>query len=133
MALTEAERVQVRLYMGWSARFFQFDSELEQAMNALDSKPDTEQLIRDLIAECQRIDTAIVNAENRFKAAAVGSIKLTLGNELALLRSRGRQFSGRMAATLGVEVRHDVWSGTTPSHRATRWGVYGAGNYQVQG
>ena len=133
MALTEPERVQVRLYMGWSARFFQFDSELEQAMNALDSKPDTEQLVRDLIAECQRIDAAITTAENRFKAAAVGSIKLTLGNELALLRSRGRQFTGRLSATLGVEVRHDVWSGTAPGHRATRWGAMGGGNYQRQG
>ena len=133
MALTEAERVQVRLYMGWSARFFQFDSELEQAMNALDSKPDTEALIQTLITECQRIDTEITAAESRFKAAAVGTIKLTMGNELALLRSRGRQFSGRMASTLGVEVRHDVWSGSAPTGRASRWGMSGGGNYQRQG
>lgn len=134
MALTEAQRVQVRLFMGWSARFFQFDSELEQAMNSLDANPDTEAVIVTLIGECQRIDTAIVAAEGRFRADAVGSITLTQGRELELLRSRGRQFSGRIASVLGVPIRHDVWSGTGPKMTASRYGmVPGASNMQLHG
>lgn len=133
MALSEAERVQVRLYCGWSARFFQFDSELEQAMNALDSKPDTEALIQSLLVECARIDAAIISsAENHFKALEVDSIKLN-PMELERWRSRGRQFSGRILQTLGVEAGpNDPWSGSMPKQRHSRWG-YTGGGYQMQG
>ena len=41
MAITEAQRVKVRLYCGWSARFWQTDTTLEQSLNALETKPET--------------------------------------------------------------------------------------------
>lgn len=132
MAFTEAQKVDLRFYLGWSAKHFQFDSELEQSISAVEAKPDTEAKIIAQLVELARIDAAIVACEARFKAAQVGSIKLTMGNELALLRSRGRQEVGRTASTMGVEARHDVFSGSLPRNRSTRWGQTGSG-YKAQG
>jgi hypothetical protein len=112
MAFTETERVQIRLYLGWSGRFYQFDSRLEQAMNAVSAE--TEVIVKAALAECQSFDEQIQAAPKRFKAAQVGSITLQGATELALLRSCGRAHVGRIAATLGVEVKHDVFSGAAP-------------------
>jgi hypothetical protein len=122
-----SERSKVRLYLGWSERFFQFDSRLEQAMNAIDQQVITGDtsgydLIIAQIAECTTVDTAMDDARNRFKAAKVGSIELQGPIELALLRSQGRQAAGRIASLLGVPILHDVFSGTGPREFASRAG-----------
>ena len=119
--------------MGWAERFFQFDSELEQAMSAIGGLVDSQAKIETHLTELVRIDAAIVASEARFKADKVGSIELTKGGELRLLRSRGRQEVGRMSSLLGVEPKHDVFSGSAPSHRATRWGARGARGFLPQG
>lgn len=128
--------------MGWAARFFQFDSELEQAMNAIDdpSNADTLALFQNLIggtppgflATLRDIDAKIVLAHNRLKADEVGSIKLNR-MELKQLYKDGKRVVSRMAVTLGVEVRFDVYNGILPTQRSSRWGLAGAGNYQQHG
>lgn len=132
MALTDDQQFQIRLYMGWSERFHQFDSELEMAIAALDTKPSATTGVLALITECQRIDTALVAAEKRLKASEMGPITLN-GAEINQLRDRGRQFVGRIASILGVEVRNDVFAGILPSDRATRSGMSGGGNRQMHG
>lgn len=132
MALTEPQRLDVRLYMGWSERFHQTDSALEQAMNALDTKPEAEALVLTLIEECKRIDESIVTAEKRYKAMSVGPIDLN-PMETQRLADRGRMYVGRIASILGVEVRNDVFSSTLPSGRASALGMTGGGNRQLIG
>lgn len=132
MALTDDQKFQIRLYMGWSARFHQFDSALEQALAALETTPAEQAGVLGFVAECQRVDAAITAAETRLKATTVGTIDLN-GAEINQLRDRGRQFVGRIASVLGVEVRNDVFSGNAPSSRATVGGMAGGGNWQMQG
>lgn len=132
MALTEDQKYKVRLYLGWSERFHQFDSELEQAMSALETRASAEAGVISMLAECERIDTAITAAEKRLKASEMGPIALN-GREIDQLRDRGRQFVGRIASILGVEVRNDVFSGSLPGANATRFGMVGGGNRQMQG
>jgi len=133
VALTEEQKLDVRMYLGWSERFHQFDSELEQAIAALETLPAAETRIVELVAECQRIDASITAAEARLKALKVGSIELTGGGEIEMLRGRGRQAVGRMASLLGVEVRHDAFAAHAPRARATRTGMVGGGNRQLHG
>lgn len=109
MAFTEAQRVKIRSVLGWSARFHQNDSRLEQAMNAVDTLPDTQTECEDRLASIADIATKLTDAHNRLKAMQVGSIVLPGKNEVAMLRSEGRRHVGSLAATLGVEVRHDVF------------------------
>lgn len=132
MALTEDQKFKIRLYLGWSERFHQFDSELEQAMSALETRPAAEAGVISLLGECERIDQAITAAEGRLKATTVGAIQLNT-MEINQLRGRGRQFVGRIASILGVEVRNDVFSEALPSARATRFGMAGGGNRQMHG
>jgi hypothetical protein len=132
MALTEDQKFHIRLYMGWSERFHQFDSGLEQALSALETRPSAETGVVALIAECVRVDTALVAAEKRLKASEMGPITLN-GGEINQLRDRGREFVGRIASILGVEVRNDVFSGGLPSARASADGMVGGGNRQMQG
>jgi hypothetical protein len=132
MALTDEQKFKVRLYTGWSERFHQFDSALEHAIAAVENHPAAETGVIALIAECERIDTAITAAEGRLKATTVGSIELN-GAEIEQLRDRGRQFVARIATILGIDVRNDVFSGQLPSSRASVHGMSGGGNWQVQG
>ena len=134
MAFTETQRAQIRLYLGWSARFWQMDSRLEQAMNAMDQAKVEEQAICDgLLVSLLAQDVLITACYTRLKALAVGKITLPGHGELLALRSEGRRLSGRLASTLGVAIRHDVWGGRGPSGFASVDGMTGGDNYVRQG
>jgi hypothetical protein len=132
MALTSAQKFSIRKYLGWSQRFFQTDSALEMALSAIDNDVDASADVLANVVECVRLDTAIVAAERRLKAASVGPIDLN-ASEIEQLRDRGRQMVGRIASVLGVEVRNDVFSSDLPSSRATSLGMVGGGNRQLIG
>jgi hypothetical protein len=133
LALTSAQKADIRYFLGWSARFQQTDSRLEQAMSAIATVPDSEALVITAIASCKTIDTNLVDAWKRLKAIKVGSIALPVRNEINTLRSEGRRFASRIASTLGVEIRADVFSGTSYRGYATYGGVRPGGNYAPQG
>lgn len=123
MALTSAQKAQIRMYMGWSARFHQTDSALEFALSAVDADADVETLITGILASIADVETKMLDADSRAKVEQVGTIRLQAEREVGIYRSKGRQFIGRMAVILGVDVRHDVFSGTTPQHRAGHGGI----------
>ena len=127
MALTETQKIEVRTYLGWSDRFHQTDSRLEQALAAIDMRPDSELKVESLLASIADIETKLTDAHGRLKARNVGSIALEAEIELGALRSEGRRFVGRLAILLGVECRHDVFSGSLPTHRAGWGGVFNHG------
>lgn len=105
--LAEAEKIDIRIALGWSERFHEVDTRLERAMSALESAgADAEAKVRDLVSEIARLDTAIVAAEGRLKAAKVGSIELN-AREIRELQRLRRMHCGRLASYLGVPVRHD--------------------------
>lgn len=132
MALTDAEKATIRMYMGWSARFAQTDTALERAMSAIEGMPADLDLLRVHLTELARIDAAIEACEARFKADQVGSITLSQ-TELSRLRSRGAERVGRMATMLGVEVKDNPFSPDLPRWRAGRTGPIGGGNEQMHG
>lgn len=112
MALTAAEKSKIRLFLGWSERFHQTDSRLEQALLAVDADAtgETYNRINTLLQSIADIETRITDAYSRLKAIKVGSIELPGMMELGALRSEGRRFVGRLAALLGVAVRHDAFA-----------------------
>lgn len=111
MALTNSQKADIRLYLGWSARFLQVDSQLEGAIAAVQNDAAHEAQLTALLVEVANIDTKLKAAYPRLQASKVGSIELNSG-EIGMLRSEGRRFVGRMASVLGVDVRNDVFSGT---------------------
>lgn len=122
MALTAAQRAEITIFCGWSARFHQTDDKLDRAMNAIESYPEYEALLTNalapidgsppgLIACCRDAMAKLRLAMNRKKASSVGSIKL---NELELenIRGLGRQYATQMCLLLGVKKRGDVFAET---------------------
>lgn len=133
MAFTDAEQAKIRMWAGWSARFLAFDDALQGAMDTAGNHAATAAQVRGFLIELDRIDTAIVTAESRLKAAKVGSIELN-PLELDQLRGRGRQNVARLCRALGVEARGDAFDPSLPTDRATASGMVGAGGgYQLQG
>lgn len=139
MALTTAQRAEIRFFCGWSARFRQTDSRLEQALNALDGDADTLALFTNilapvdgsppgLIACCRDAMAQLRLAMKRKKASKVGSIELNAG-ELEHIRGLGRQYSNQMCAILGVPRRVDVFSESGASTFASSSGPEPSGNY----
>lgn len=113
MALTIAQKADIRLYLGWSARFHQIDTRLEGAMVAVSEDPAHEAQVIALLGEMANIDVKLKAAYPRLQASKVGSIELNVG-EIGMLRSEGRRFVARMSSVLGVEVKHDVFAGAIP-------------------
>jgi hypothetical protein len=133
---TDVQKASIRLYLGWSARFHQSDSRLEQAMSAIEGETTdaTHDRIVTMLTSLDDIQERIVDALGRIKAMRVGSIDLPGPMEMGMLRSEGRRFAGQLAATLGVAVRHDVFSGTGPHDFASFDGMSGgSGNEMKQG
>lgn len=127
--LTGAEKATIRLYGGYQARFHSTDSALEQALKAIDGGDvDTYNLVETLLASLADVDAKLLDADSRLKVSEVGSIKLN-AVEVGMLRSKGRQFVGRLFSLLGCPVRHDVFSGAFS--RGPYWGQ--AGIYGGQG
>lgn len=121
MALTDAQKADIRYYLGYSMRFHQSDSRLEMAMRALEEDSDAETLVLADIARLKAIDLKFEAAYDRLKVMQVCDIKLAHKAELCSFRSEGRRVVGRIAATLGVPVRHDVFGSGAYSYLAT-WG-----------
>lgn len=135
MALTGAQKAQCRQYLGWAFGFNDRDSLLEQAFSGLETKPDEELLITDILvnggilASMLDVDARIILAHKRLKAAAVGTIQLN-HQEVADLRREGNRFVARLASLLGVPVRNGGgFSTALPTSETTRGGHRMAGNY----
>lgn len=134
MALTAAQKAEVRRWLGWPARFHQFDSRLENAMDALATEPEHEAQITNpltgtppgILAELDDIDAKLRDAHKRIKASEVGNIKLNNGREIAWLRREGRRHTRRLAALLGVERRVDVFGSGDVHTFAGFGGTYGS-------
>lgn len=128
MALLPVQRMQVRLYLGWSERFHQTDSRLEQALNALDGPQsvDAEAYVVDTLCKLQNIDSRLTDALSRLSVVKIDNIEISQ-REIPMIRNEGRRLAGRIASLLGVEVRHDVFSGGGPQDFATYAGMFPAG------
>ncbi len=129
--LTLAEKADIRFYLGWSDRFRQTDSRLEQAMLGITAEGET--LVRAEIVACKDIDTRLLDSLGRLKALKVGSIDLPGKNEIDELEKQGRRRVSRIASTLSVEVREDVFSSSSSSRFGSHGGPSGGGNYALHG
>lgn len=109
MAFTDDQKSDIRWYMGHTDRFHQFDSDLEQAMEAITAA--SQALIVAQLTKLDALnDTDLVDVKSRLKAMGVGTIVLDGFREITALRSLGRQWTNQISATLGVSIRVDVWS-----------------------
>ncbi len=133
MAFTDTQKAQIRMYMGWGARYLQTDDALRRAYDSVGNNGGADQvLVEAQLTECARVDAALLAAEARIKASKVGPIELN-AIEIDNLRDKGRTAVARMARIFGVEVRGDAFGPSGPTERASIWGMSGGDGYQLQG
>ena len=137
MALTDTQKSQIAMYLGWSSNFAQTDSLLNQMLSAIETRPTDELLITDtlvnggFLASLANIDTLLAATYGRNKVAKFGTVALN-PKEIYRLRKEGERFVGRLSRLLGVPVRSGgPYSTSLPDASTTRGGFRdgGGGNY----
>lgn len=133
MALTAQNRSDIRYYLGFSARFYFTDTVLESAMTSLESDAEAEVQVLADITRLKALDLLIEGTYTRLKATQVCDIKVAGKKEMCTLQGEGRRIVGRVASTIGVPPRHDVFSSGAYRGQQGYWGISGGGNYGIHG
>lgn len=117
------ERARIRSLLGWEARFLQYDSRLESALDAIDqNSPADQTLIRSLLTQLTALDVRITASQSRFGVERVGSIWLKSDYTIGLLKSEGKRLVGTIAAILGVEIKRNFYGGGGPVGGVRQYG-----------
>ena len=110
MAFTEADRVLIRQYVGWSAIFLQYQPLLESAITTIQAVTDggvradnsTELLVKSLLAQLQKVDAKLME----FDCLGVNAVnKIMQDNVRArmVVMQWGRVLVGRLCTVLSLE------------------------------
>lgn len=121
MAFTDAERVQIRRWMGGSFLFINIDQRLESAIDTVENLPETptgqtEAYIRDtLLVRLDAAFTELSKLESKLLALNIDEVKVDPVRAVASLRSVGRTYSQQLAHSLGFNsVLRDAWAMGSP-------------------
>lgn len=122
MAFTTTEKARIRQLLGWGARFWQLETRLENAMDAVEQTLTEETtLIQSILVQLTDIDTKIIDALGTVGVTGVSSIQLEADQGIRHLRSEGRRLVESIAAILQVNIKHNFYGSTM------------AGGYMPQG
>lgn len=110
MALSEAQKAQVRLYLGFD-RGYDLHPALESRFQPGALTSDEESLIGTTLTNLAAIDTKLQTAAlTRLDASRVEDIELLGPAQLDALRAHGRMLVGRLGAIFAVEPLRDVFA-----------------------
>lgn len=133
----EADRVQIRQYLGYSDTYLQADPRLESAITNVQSiadggtRPDnsTELLVKSIVVKLQNIDLAIDRLDDQQGGVAVGTIRVDSARELGRLRMKGRMYAHRLARVFDTAVHFDAFGSQPPTDFTDMPGGYGKSGY----
>lgn len=116
MAFTEAQRVDLRKYLGYPDVYRQYNPRLESAFDVIGGRPDTQASIEALMVKIAAVDLAFSNAlslaglkraeEVEWYQAMVGK---GISAPMAAAMALGRILIGRLSTTFGVPVYSDYF------------------------
>lgn len=120
MAFSDSERAKIYLYLGYSQRFLQINSVLDQAISSIGGNPEAVLIVQDLLNELDTVKAEIRTARRRLKYERIEDVYYRKGmEEIAALRSDGRMWAGQLASVFGVDVQHDAFSASGSSGQPT--------------
>jgi len=134
MAFTEADRVLIRQYVGWSAIFLQYQPLLESAITTIQSKLDggtrddnsTELLVRSYLAQLQKIDAKLMEFDC-LGTNVVNKIQQDNIRARMVIQQWGRTMVGRLCTVLSLEGPISDCYSSHPSGPVTIGYALGAG------
>ncbi len=117
MAFSEAQRVQLRKWLGYASAHRQINTWLESAFDLVGGYPDSQTEVESILAKLALVDpkvdasmtTAGLKMVGRGKAEWFpnGAVMTSVGNV-------GRLYCQRLATIFGVEIGDDAFSGGAP-------------------
>lgn len=111
MPLSETEKTRIRMLLGWGARFWQLETRLENAMEAVSSTlPEETSKIQAILVLLTDIDTKITEALGTVGVTGVSSIKLDSDQGLSHLRREGKRLVEAIATVLQTEIKQNYYS-----------------------
>lgn len=122
MAFTEAERVQLRRWLGFPALYQQADPRLESAITAVQSvgdggsRPDntTEVAVRGYLTTLAAYETRWADMRDAFEASRTGDIVTDHARAQAMLERSMRLYIGFIADVVDIAPRRDVLTPKPP-------------------
>jgi len=104
MAFSEEDTVRIFDRMGYARRFLSVDSSLLSAINSVGEDATVSALIVSYLDRCDEIDQKLIESEDRQAIVSADQGDVVFGGyrEIAALRTRGREYLGRMARLLKV-------------------------------
>lgn len=134
MAFTEAQRVKIRLSLGYPDVFRASNPRLEDAIDVVGERPDTQAEIETILARIAAADTKVNNVLEQAGVKRVDEVEFFGGSDGATsldeVRSHGRMWVNRLSIAFGVPRANDIFSGR--GYSGDWWGdasvqVYGGG------
>lgn len=118
MALTDAQKTQVRRYLGFPDIYRASHQDLEGAWGALSS--DGETFVGSLLTQLAAVQTALQDAWSRQKVSKAEEVTLTADGELRAMRMEGKRLALELGQVFGIAPKRDVFqagggSGTFPT------------------
>jgi len=118
MAFVEADRVQIRTYLGYAGIFVQADPRLEAAIGAIQSvadggnRPDntTELAVKAIVVDLQSIDTQLKALWAPSLATKADDVDLDVPRARAMMCAEGRRMVNRLSVALNTKPVRDVFS-----------------------
>lgn len=135
MALTESEKTEIRLYLGWPMRHHDTDSALEQGLRAIDGIAEVLALIQGadgLLAKLNDVDSRLEAALNRLKADKASDVTLNR-REQSQIRQHGHMLCLRLGQLVGVEMRTSPYAIAGKGYTSAAYGAQGAPNAMRRG
>lgn len=113
MAFTGAEKTRIRMLLGWGARFWQLETRLENAMEAVEETlPDDTAQIQAILVSLTDIDDKITDALGTVGVGGVSTIKLDSDQGISHLRAEGRRLVEAIAVILQVPIKKNYYGGS---------------------
>lgn len=113
MAFTQTEKTRIRMLLGWGARFWQTQTRLERAMEAVEmTLPDETAKIQALLTDLTAIDTRITGQLDTVGTTQVDTIHLQGDQGIGHLRAEGRRLVEAIAVILQVDIKRNYYGGT---------------------
>lgn len=113
MAFTATEKTRIRMLLGWGARFWQLETRLENAMDAVEQTlPDEQAKIQAILVQLTDIDTKITDALGTVGVTGVSSIHLDSDQGLSHLRAEGRRLVEAIGTILQVFIKKNYYGGS---------------------
>lgn len=111
MSFTPQERHQIRLYLGWSEQFRDYDTRLETQMDQLGGQVDQSAAttVRTLLAALSSVDTLITNALGNLTLKKAEGVEFAGMGEIEGYRNHGRNLVRRVAIIFDVEPKRDYY------------------------